>query len=89
MEHAARWDPIAMEVLSQAALDAGRMITRLLDAGAPSVCLLGGVAEPLSAWLSPAIKERLASPIGDAMDGAILMARMAQAPASSRAAGGG
>jgi glucosamine kinase len=89
MEHAARRDPLALEVLSQAALDAARLITRLLDVGAPSVCLLGGVAEPLSAWLPPSLKERLAPPIADAMDGAILMARMAQAPAISRAAGGG
>ena len=89
LEHAARRDPLALEVLSQAALDASRLITRLLDFGAPSVCLLGGVAEPLSAWLPPPLKERLAPPIADAMDGAILMARMAQPPATSRAAGGG
>jgi glucosamine kinase len=78
LEHAARRDPLALDLVSQAAADAGRMITRLLDFGAPSVCLIGGLAEPLAGWLPPPLEERLAKPLGDATDGAVLMARRAR-----------
>jgi glucosamine kinase len=88
LEHAGRRDPLGLAVIAQAAADAARIIGTLLDAGAPSVCLLGGLAEPLSGWLPPPIRERLVQPGGDAMDGAILMARRAhESPAPARARG--
>jgi glucosamine kinase len=86
LEHAASRDPLALALVSEAAADAARMITRLLDAGAPSVCLLGGLAGVLEAWLPPPLRERLTSPKGDAMDGAILLARQAQAAPAPRTA---
>lgn len=79
LEHAASRDPLALALVSEAAADAARMITRLLDTGAPALCLLGGLAGVLEAWLPPPLRERLTLPQGDAMDGAILMARQAQA----------
>jgi glucosamine kinase len=78
-EHAERCDHLALTLVGEAAADAGRIIVRLLDHGAPSVCLLGGLAEPLSAWLAPPLKARLAAPKGDAMEGSLLMARQARA----------
>lgn len=78
LEHAGRRDPLALALVSEAAADAARMILRLLDVGAPSVCLIGGLAGALELWLPPPIRARLAEPKGDAMDGAILMARQAQ-----------
>ena len=84
LDQAAEREPLALAIVSQAAADAARLVTRLLDWGAPSVCLLGGLAEPLSGWLPPPLKERLAPPLGDAMDGAILMAREAHGQALSR-----
>ena len=75
LEQAGRRDPLGLALLSEAAADAGRMILRLLDVGAPSVCLIGGLAGALETWLPPPIRARLAEPKGDAMDGAILMAR--------------
>ncbi len=86
LEHAASRDPLALALVSEATADAARMITRLLDAGAPSVCLLGGLAGVLEAWLPPPLRERLTSPKGDAMDGAILLARQAQAAPAPRPA---
>jgi glucosamine kinase len=83
LEHAASRDPLSMAILSNAATDAARIIGRLLDTGAPSVCLLGGLAEPLAAWLPPPLLTHLAKPKGDALDGAILMARRAQSEAPS------
>jgi glucosamine kinase len=88
LEHAGRRDPLGLAVISQAAADAARMVGRLLDCGAPSVCLLGGLAGPLSGWLPPPLKERLSQPKGDAMEGALLMARMAAGLASPVAASG-
>jgi glucosamine kinase len=75
LEHAERRDALGLTLISEAAADAARMIQRLLDHGAPSVCLIGGVAEKLTPWLSPPIRARLATARGDALDGAILMAR--------------
>lgn len=74
-EHAEARDPLALALVTEAAADAVRIIMRLLEVGAPSVCLIGGLAEPLSAWLPQSVRQRLAKPRGDALDGAILMAR--------------
>lgn len=76
-EHASRRDPLAVAILSQAAADAARIIMRLVDVGAPTVCLLGGLAAPLGEWLPPPVRATLAEPQGDALEGAILMARQA------------
>jgi glucosamine kinase len=75
LEHAARRDPLAVETIAEAGAEAGRMVERLLACGAPTVCLVGGLAGPLAPWLAPPLRARLAEPAGDAMDGAILMAR--------------
>jgi glucosamine kinase len=81
LEHAAQRDPLAVDCVAEAAGEAGRMVERLLDCGAPSVCLVGGLAVPLAPWLPPPLRARLAEPAGDAMDGAILMAM--QRPSSA------
>ena len=80
--HAAEREPLALALVTEAAADAVRMISRLLDAGAPSVSRLGGLAEPLSDWLPPPIRARLSPALGDALDGAILLARRGQSAAS-------
>jgi glucosamine kinase len=78
LEHAEKRDRLALALISEAAADAARMILRLLDHGAPTVSLIGGVAEKLTPWLPPPVRGRLSKPRGDALDGAILMARRAQ-----------
>ena len=40
-------------------------------------CLFGGLAEPLRPWLSPPVRRTITDPKADALDGAILLARMA------------
>ena len=77
LEHAEKGDPLGLALVSEAAADAVGIIERLIEVGAPSVCLIGGLAEPLSRWLPPQIRARLSTPKGDALDGAILMARRA------------
>jgi len=77
---AVQGDPVATAIAEQAAADAGTLIRRLHALGARSICLLGGLAPALEAWLPPAARARLAAPQGDAVDGAILLARQAEAP---------
>ena len=82
LEHAEKGDPLGLALVSWAAADAVRIIDRLIEVGAPSVCLIGGLAEPLSRWLPPSVVAQLSKPKGDALDGAILMARRAVDAAS-------
>ncbi len=77
LEHATRGDALGKAVMEHAAAGAARIAQRLLDVGAPSVALLGGLAAPLTPWLPPAIQARLVPPEADALEGAILLARQA------------
>jgi glucosamine kinase len=75
LEHAGRGDSMGVAVIEHAAAGAARIAARLLELGAPSLCLLGGLAEPLQPWLPAAIRDRIVAPAGDAMEGAIRLAR--------------
>jgi glucosamine kinase len=68
-------DPLAVALVNEAATDAARMIARLLEVGAPSVCLIGGLAALLSACLPEESRAHVTEPLGDALDGALLLAR--------------
>lgn len=75
LEHANRRDSLAMLLIQRAAADLSQIAIRLLDLGAPAVCLFGGLAEPLRPWLPPPVQAAIATPAADALDGAILLAR--------------
>lgn len=75
LQYANERDPLGLALMGEAARDAAAMICRLIDFGAPRVCLIGGVAAQIAAWLPPPVRGWLAEPQGDALDGAILMAR--------------
>jgi glucosamine kinase len=75
MDHASAGDPVAEVIVQAAARRLDRLIRVLLDRGAPSCCLMGGVAARMRDWLAASIRERLSDPLGDALDGAILLAR--------------
>ena len=75
MDHASSGDPIAEDIVKAAAHRLDRLIRVLLEKGAPSCCLMGGVAVRMRDWLAASIRERLTEPLGDALDGAILLAR--------------
>ena len=75
MDYATLGDPVAEAIVQGAALRIDRLIRVLLDRGAPSCCLVGGVAARMRDWLAASIRERLTEPLGDALDGAILLAR--------------
>ncbi len=75
MDHASAGDPVAEAIVQAAARRLDRLIRVLLDRGAPSCCLMGGVAARMRDWLAASIRERLSEPLGDALDGAVLLAR--------------
>lgn len=75
MQHANEGDATGESIVQEAAQRIGAVIRSMLERGAPHCCLMGGVAEHLRDWLAPSIRARLREPLGDALDGAILLAR--------------
>lgn len=80
VEHGRSGDPVATEILTAAALDIDAMIRALIGAGAPRISLMGGLAPHLRPWLDPALEGMIVDPLGDALDGALLLARGADEP---------
>lgn len=75
LEHASAKDPLAVAIVEEAAEAAACIIDRLVDVGAPTVTLMGGLAAPLTPWLPDRVRGCLSEAKGDSLDGAILMAR--------------
>jgi glucosamine kinase len=72
-------DPVAALILERAASHIGVFIRRLRALGAAKICLMGGLGPALESWLPPWAQAVLAKPQGDAVDGALLMARNTRA----------
>jgi glucosamine kinase len=77
VEHARRGDPVAEELMSGAAFHIDALAKRLREAGAPRLCLVGGLAPFLESRLSEETKLHLTRPAGDALQGALHLARCA------------
>lgn len=75
MDYAEQGDPVAELIVQESAARLDRLIRVLLDRGIQHCCLMGGVAARMREWLSVSIRDRLRDPFGDALDGAILLAR--------------
>ena len=80
MDHANSGDQVAEPIVQEAALRIDRLIRVLLDRGAPTCCLMGGLAPRLTDWLAAGVRERLRAPKGDAVDGAIHLAKLRGLP---------
>ncbi len=70
----AKQDVLAKELIRQTAQEIDIIISVLLNLGSPSVALVGGMSVPLMPWLSDKLKPYLTKPLGDALDGARLLA---------------
>ncbi|HEX8049455.1 BadF/BadG/BcrA/BcrD ATPase family protein [Rhizobium sp.] len=81
MRHADQGDAAGRRIVQSAAEHIDTLIRTLFDKGAPRVSLLGGLSSPLEPWLAPDVRRRLKPIDGDAVSGAIILARKA---ASSR-----
>ena len=75
VEHARAGDAGAAHLMVAAAGSITELIEALFQRGAPQVSLVGGLAAALGPWLAPNVANRLSPARGDAVDGALLVAR--------------
>lgn len=83
-EHAARGDALALALLEQTASDAALLLRALEARRATPIALLGGLAKPIAPYLPAAARTLLVEPAGDALAGALLMARQHYRDITSR-----
>jgi len=75
MRHAEQGDAVGRGIVQCAAQQIDTLVRVLFDRGAPRVALIGGLASAIQAWLAPDLRFRLSTPEGDAISGAIILAR--------------
>ncbi len=75
LNYAEAGDPFAEEIVAEGARHVNVLIRSLVEFGAPRISLLGGLASRLVQWLSPDVLHFLSPPEGDAVAGALLLAR--------------
>jgi len=78
MRHADDGDPIARRIVRDAAEQIDELVRRLSESGAPRIALLGGLASSINPWLAPDVQRRSVATEGDAVDGALHLARRAE-----------
>jgi glucosamine kinase len=79
-EHAACADPIAQELVKCAAAHINAIAARLIAVGATRLALVGGCAPLLFPLLGDHTKSHLVEPAGDALSGALRLARSIAEP---------
>jgi len=77
MRHADNGDPAARRIVRDAAEQIDELVRRLAECGAKRIVLLGGLASSMQPWLAPDVQRRLVPVEGDAVDGALRLAREA------------
>jgi glucosamine kinase len=75
MRHADQGDAAGRRIVQDAAEQIDGLVRALFDQGAPRVALLGGLSSALEPWLAPDVRRRLKPADGDAVAGAIILAR--------------
>jgi glucosamine kinase len=79
-EFAARGDPAAVELMQAAAFHVDALAARLIALGADRIALVGGCAKFVKQWLGASTTAHLVEPLGDAVEGALRIARSAARP---------
>lgn len=77
-DHAARGDPVASALLESAIVDVERLLDRLVALGARRIALMGGMANAYRPLLPARLADVLVEPAGDALDGALALAGLAE-----------
>lgn len=72
-------DEIARSIVESAALHVERFIETIFVRGAPRCSLAGGLAPRMRPWLRERTTARLSAPMGDPLDGALLLAGLRKA----------
>jgi glucosamine kinase len=75
LRHASQGDPIGRRIVERAADAIGDLLDVFLRHGIDRLSLVGGLSESIAAWLTPDLRGRLTPPVGDAVAGALLVAR--------------
>ena len=75
IEHAANNDAVAVELLRRAGEHVDALAQRLLAKGIDRLALAGGLAASIEPWLAAATRRHLVTPLGDAIAGALQVAR--------------
>jgi glucosamine kinase len=75
MRHADAGDPVARRIVRDAGEQIDELARRLSECGASRIALLGGLASSMQPWLAPDVQRRLVPVEGDAIDGALHLAR--------------
>jgi glucosamine kinase len=77
VDYAKRFDPVALELMQSAAGHIDTLASRLIELGAQRLALTGGLAPHVKPWLAQQTLAHLVMPAGDALDGALRLARAA------------
>ncbi len=77
-DYADKKDSLAIQLLQAAAEDAAAMIRALLDKGVKHCALVGGISDFIGPWLPESLLPYIVEPKGDALSGALIMARGGQ-----------
>jgi glucosamine kinase len=77
VEHAKCADPAGIELMRLAGHHIDALAARLVALGAHRLALVGGLALPMKQWVSDSTRAHLVPPAGDALDGALQLARAA------------
>jgi glucosamine kinase len=75
LRHAMQGDPIGRRIFERAADAIGDLLDLFLRRGIDRLSLVGGLSEAITGWLTPDLRGRLKPPDGDAVAGALLVAR--------------
>jgi glucosamine kinase len=75
--HAQGGDPIGRELMSLAASHIDALAARLVALGIERLALVGGLAQHMRPWIARNTENRLTTPAGDGLDGALQLARTA------------
>ena len=75
LDFAEQGDWAASDIVRVAAKEIEQLAMGLFQCGAPRVALVGGLSQRMLGFLAPDVAARLASGMGDAIDGALLLAR--------------
>jgi glucosamine kinase len=70
-------DPVAIELMRTAAAHIDSLAARLIALGVPQLALVGGFAASVQPWVARQTTSRLIQPAGDAVQGALRLARTA------------
>ncbi len=84
MRHADAGDPVGRRIVREAAEQIDELVRRLVECGAPRVALIGGLASSMEPWLAPDVQRRLSAVEGDAVAGALHLARRRAVMARAR-----